>query len=139
MKIIYYSYYGNYISLLVSYMHVNNRRFITKEEFLNIPFLLDVNYGEIRHMGDLDKNSIYVMGTKSYSSNIKKTLYGLMEIFNIKDKVIFVNTSKYEVRYLKIAIFLYKKNILKSFIEEILYLNAKKNFREISKLILSAK
>ncbi|AIS52683.1 hypothetical protein TKV_c15180 [Thermoanaerobacter kivui] len=122
MKVIYYSYYGCYFSPICAYIHLNDKHKIEKEEFFKIPYLLEIDYGEIRFMGaDDNQNEVFVIGMKGFSENIKRTLYGLMEIFKIEDDVIFIDTSHYDLKFFKLLMTLRKNPSLRKIVDNFLY------------------
>lgn len=122
MKIVYYSYYGCYSSPICAYLHLNNKSKIEKEEFFKIPFLLQVDYGQMRLVGkDENQNDVFIIGVKNFGENIKKTLVDLMEIFNIKEDIIFIDTSFYDVIFFKVLMKLRDKRILTQTIDNFLY------------------
>ncbi len=85
--------------------------------------MLDLDYGELKYIG-LDENlhEVYVIGMKSFSDNIKKTLEGLRKIYNLEyDRLIFVDTSMYEPKYLKFIFPIRKIAIFKKIVDELLY------------------
>jgi hypothetical protein len=122
MKVVYYSYYGCYSSPICAYLHLNDKSKIEKEEFFKIPFLFEIDYGQMRYIGkDSNKNEVFIIGMKNFSENIKKTLYGLIEIFKIEEDIIFIDTSQYDVIFFKVLISLRRKKILTKIIDNFLY------------------
>lgn len=140
MKIIYYSYYGCYSSLLLAYIHINKNNKILKKDFFKIPYLFNIDYGQLRYIGiDSDNNQIYAIGMKNFSDNIKKTLNGVMKIFNINDKVVFIDTSLYDIKFLKVFLLLRKIGFMREFIDNYLYDYVIKNYDNIKLFVYSNK
>ncbi|HHW57672.1 MAG TPA: DUF3189 family protein [Clostridia bacterium] len=122
MKVIYYSYCGCFSSPICAYLHVNNKGQIEKEEFFNIPYLFQIDYGQIKFIGkDEDQNEVFIIGMKNFSENIKKTLQDLMKVFKIEEDIIFIDTSHYDVKFLKFLIRLRENKIFKKMTDELLY------------------
>lgn len=140
MKIIYYSYYGCYSSILSAYIHINRNNKILKKDFFKIPYLLNIDYGQLRYIGiDSDNNQIYAIGMKNFSDNIKRTLNGVMKIFNINDKVVFIDTSLYDVKLLNVFLLLRQIGFMRKFIDNYLYKHAIKNYDKIKSFVYSNK
>ncbi|MDI6605177.1 MAG: DUF3189 family protein [Thermoanaerobacteraceae bacterium] len=138
MKIIYYSYYGCYSTIIAAYIHSKIiDDVISKEEFYDIPEIFEINYGILKYIGiDENNNEIYVIAMKNFSDNIKKTFEGLRKIFNLEfEKIIFVDTSSFDVRYFKIYLYLRKVRIFKNIIDYILYKKIMANYRHIKSFV----
>lgn len=140
MKIIYYSYYGCYSSILSAYIRINKNNKITKENFFEIPYFLDIDFGQLRYFGiDEYNNQIYAIGMKNFSNNIKKTLIGIIKIFNINDETVFIDTSFYDVKFLKAYLLLRRIGFMRKFVDNYLYGFAIKNYNNIKSFVHSKK
>ncbi|SNX52766.1 DUF3189 family protein [Thermoanaerobacterium sp. RBIITD] len=139
MKIIYYSYYGCYSSVIAAYIHTELiKDYIKWDEFLSIPEILKIDYGEMKYIGiDENYSEIYTMGMKNFSDNIKKTLEGIRKVFNLEyEKLIFIDTNKLEPRYLKLFLTLERTSILKNVIDYLLYILLNKRFYKIKDFVV---
>lgn len=122
MKVIYYSFYGCYSSPICAYLHLNEKIDIGEEEFFKIPFLFQVDYGNIKYMGkDGCGNEIFVMGVKNFGENIKRTLKDLMKVFDIDDDMIFIDTSQYDFKFFGFLLGLRENKIFRNTVEKFFY------------------
>lgn len=142
MKIIYYSYYGCFSSTIAAYIHTNILyRVVDFNDFIKIPGILEVDYGELKYVGvDDAMHEIYIIGLKNFSENIKKTLEGLRKIYNLEfDKIIFINTDIYEPKYMKLIMATRNMKIFVSVANFILYVYYRHYFNNIKDFVESNK
>lgn len=142
MKIIYYSYYGCYSSVIAAYVHTKYiKDKIRKDVFFSIPEVLKTDYGELKYIGiDENYHEVYTIGMKNFSDNIKKTLEGLRKIFNLEyDKLIFVDTDRFEPKCMKLFLSLRKVSIFRKFMDHILYCVFIKRLDEIKNFVSNLK
>ncbi|MDI3310903.1 MAG: DUF3189 family protein [Thermoanaerobacterium sp.] len=134
LKIVYYSYYGCFSSVVTAYIHTGYLKDeISKDIIFSLPEMLNLDYGELKYIG-LDENlhEVYIIGMKNFSDNIKKTLEGLRKIYNLEyDRLIFVDTNMYEPKYFKLIFTIRKITILKKIADKILYNWVIKHLNEI--------
>lgn len=138
LKIVYYSYYGCFSSVIAAYIHIGYLKDkVSKDTIFSLPEMLNLDYGELKYIGfDENLHEVYVIGMKSFSDNIKKTLEGLRKIYNLEyDRLIFIDTSMYEPKYLKFIFPIRKIVLLKKISDEILYNWLIKRFDGIKNLV----
>ncbi|WHE08395.1 DUF3189 family protein [Thermoanaerobacterium thermosaccharolyticum] len=142
LKVIYYSYFGCYSSVIAAYIHTKIiKDKVDKDVFFSIPEILKTDYGELKYIGiDESYHEIYTIGMKNYSDNIKKTLEGFRKIFNMEyDKLIFVDTSKFEPKCMKLFLYLRKTSIFRNLVECILYYLFVKKLDRMKNFVLDLK